>query len=79
MIRKNLNYLILKQISSLKDLQRILSEYSLGITKHQFKTMYEDATSQDLNHFLMIDLDGPKENKFRKNFDLSYDIQEETI
>lgn len=72
-IRQNLNYLIIKQLSSLKDLYRIMSEYSLGVDKTQLADMYKSstATKQD---FLLIDMDTDPENRFRKNFNEIFDI-----
>lgn len=67
MIRQNLTYMIIKKVSSLKDLYRILSEYTLGVDKEVLKRIYEDATA-DKKDFLLIDLDAPDEGKFRKNF-----------
>jgi ABC-type dipeptide/oligopeptide/nickel transport system ATPase component len=74
MIRKNLNYLVIKQLSSLQDLFRIMREYSLGDNKVQLKKIYDDATSNNKQDFLLVDLDAPPENRFRKNFNDIYEI-----
>jgi ABC-type dipeptide/oligopeptide/nickel transport system ATPase component len=74
MIRKNLNYLIIKQLSSLQDLFRIMREYSLGDNKVQLKKIYDNATSDNKQDFLLVDLDAPPENRFRKNFNDIYEI-----
>ena len=68
-IRYNSTYLFIKKLASLRDLQRILNEFSLGIDKKVFNDMYKHCT-QKLNDFLLVDIQ-PKEEelKFRKNFD----------
>lgn len=72
-IRQNLNYLVIKQLSSLKDLYRIMGEYSLGVSKEQLADMYKSATATKQD-FLLIDMDTEPENRFRKNFNELFDI-----
>lgn len=55
-IRLQCNYIILKKLSSDRDLKLILSEYSLGIDKDQLFKLYSYATGVP-NSFLMIDID----------------------
>jgi hypothetical protein len=74
MIRKNLNYLVIKQLANLPDLFRIMREYSLGVDKTQLKKVYDDATTSNKQDFLLVDLDAPPENRFRKNFNDIYEI-----
>jgi ABC-type dipeptide/oligopeptide/nickel transport system ATPase component len=71
-IRSNINYLIIKQVSSFKNLTMIMSEFSMNISKEQIKKIYEDATKVKYN-FLLIDIDHP-EYRFRRNLDFVYDI-----
>ncbi len=78
LIRDNINYLIIKQVSSMKNLTMICRECSLGIEKKQFKKIYDDAT-QSKQDFLLIDLEGDKNERFRKNFTEIYVIPEEEI
>lgn len=73
-IRQNLNYLIIKQVSSLKDLYRIMGEYTLGVEKPALKKLYENSTQQKQD-FLLVDLDAPLSDRFRKNFNEIYDIE----
>jgi hypothetical protein len=68
-IRKNVNYIIIKKISSNKDLALILNEYSLGIDKQNFIKIVRDI-NKNFNDFLMIDINADSENKFRHNFDV---------
>jgi ABC-type dipeptide/oligopeptide/nickel transport system ATPase component len=72
-IRQNLNYLVIKQLSSLKDLYRIMSEYSLGVEKPQLADMYKSSTASKQD-FLLIDMDTDPTNRFRKNFNEIFDI-----
>jgi len=74
-IRQNLNYLIIKQLSGLKDLYGIMREYTLGIDKSLLKKIYEETT-QNKQDFLLVDLDAPPQDRFRKNFNDIYSIAE---
>jgi hypothetical protein len=78
LIRDNISYLIIKQVSSMKNLTMICRECSLGIEKKQLKKIYDDAT-QTKQSFLLIDLEGDKDERFRKNLDEVYVIPEEEI
>jgi KaiC/GvpD/RAD55 family RecA-like ATPase len=78
MIRNNLTYIIIKQLSSLKNLTMIMREYSLGVDKKEMKEMYDDATS-DKQGFLMLDLEGDKEKRFRSGFNDFYETSSEKI
>jgi hypothetical protein len=59
----------------MKDLFRIMSEYSLGVEKEELGAMYKDAT-RDKKDFLMIDMDADTQERFRKNFNDIYDLEE---
>jgi len=74
-IRQNLNYLVIKQLSGLKDLYGIMREYTLGIDKSVLKKIYEETT-QNKQDFLLVDLDAPPQDRFRKNFNDIYSIAE---
>ena len=76
MIRNNINYLIIKQVSSMKNLTMISREYDLGMTKDTLIDIYKDAT-QKKTDFLMIDIDADPKEKFRKNFNDIYDVEGE--
>lgn len=66
-IRTQSNYIILKKLSSKRDLMLILSEYSIGKDVNEITVIYKDATKDPL-YFLLIDVDAPDEYKFRKGF-----------
>ena len=75
LIRDNISYLIIKQVSSMKNLTMICRECSLGIDKTQLKNIYDDATKSKQD-FLLIDLEGDKDERFRKNFDEIYEVED---
>lgn len=71
LIRINCRYIILKKLSSIKDLKLILSEYNIGnfssnpkINLDKITEIYTDATA-NFTDFLLIDV---KNNTFTKNF-----------
>jgi GTPase SAR1 family protein len=78
MIRANLMYIIIKQLSSLKNLTLIMREYSLGVDKTDMKEMYDDSTRYKQG-FLMLDLEGDKDKKFRSGFNEYYETIEEKL
>ena len=67
-IRKNSNYVVLKDIENVMDLNRIMREFALGVKPTQMHQMYEYAMSGDKHtSFFMIDGVDPA-TKFRANF-----------
>jgi type IV secretory pathway VirB4 component len=71
-IRQNLSYLIIKQVSSQRNLKLISSEYSLGLNSKQLKKIYDFCTDEKQD-FLFIDIDH-KDIRFRKGFQFVIDI-----
>jgi hypothetical protein len=67
-IRLNINYLILKKLASKRDLNTILSEVNIGLKKEDLLNIYKYCIDGDFTNFMMIDIDAPAEEKFRKNF-----------
>ena len=67
-IRLNVNYLILKKLASKRDLNTILSEVNIGLKKEDLFNIYKHCIEGDFTNFMMIDIDAPEEEKFRKNF-----------
>lgn len=63
LIRINARYIIIKKLSSVKDLNLILSEFDLG-DKDKMLELYKEST-QKFTDFLLIDTFN---NTFRKNF-----------
>jgi len=65
-IRVNCNYILLKKLSSTRDLKMILGDYNLGVDKDTLLEIYKVATED--NGTLFIDTDAPQEDRFRRNF-----------
>jgi hypothetical protein len=66
LIRDQLNYLVVKRLSNVKNLGAILKQYSLDITLDQLKHIYADVT-KNMEDFLLIDIEGEPEYQFRRN------------
>jgi hypothetical protein len=71
-IRLQCNYIILKKLSSLRDLKLILSENSMDIDLKRLIEIYKYCT-RDQKDFMMIDLDAPDDpltnvSRIRHNF-----------
>jgi hypothetical protein len=73
MIRRNMTYLIIKQLSSMKNLTMIAREFDVGISKEALANIYKEATKSKMD-FLMMDLEAPPEERFRKNFDEIFEL-----
>lgn len=68
-IRGQLSSIILKKIASIRDLDMILREYSLGVTVDQLKAMYFECTKTKLD-WLMIALENAPGKQFFHNYEL---------
>ena len=64
-IRNNCSYMILLKLSGQREVNIILSEFGLGVTKEQLIELYEYATAEKFSP-LIIDLEADKEQRFRK-------------
>ena len=67
-VRGQTGYYILKKISGKGDLMRILAENSLSASKEQLLNMYKYCIAGNPASFLLIDLEAPQEQTYRKNF-----------
>lgn len=76
-IRNNLTHIILKQVSSFKNLTMIMREYSLGLSPKIFKEMYEECCNKDKQNFLLIDLENP-DLRYRRNWNSVIILPENT-
>jgi DNA helicase HerA-like ATPase len=78
LIRVQMNYIVLKRLTSLKDLKLILGEYNLSQNKDQIIKIYKDTTHENKQNFLMIRCDFEPSQRFSVNFlkyvDLGDDI-----
>jgi len=68
LIRLNSTNVLLKKLSSMRDMNLILSDFRLDITKEQLQRMYRECTDQ-FENFFQIDVATNDESKrYRKNF-----------
>lgn len=67
-IRNNCSYMAILKLSGNREVNVILSEFGLGVTKDQLINMYNYATNEKFMP-LLIDLEQEPENRFRKGFD----------
>jgi hypothetical protein len=65
-IRINCTYIILKKLASTRDLQLVLSDYNLGVTKDTLLELYKYCT-RIKEDFMLLDLDAIPEERFRHN------------
>jgi len=68
MVRMNLNYLIIKRLNTLQDLFRMMREYSLSVSKDTLVELYQHSIQDNLQDFLLVDLDSEPKDRFRFNF-----------
>ena len=66
-IRNNCSYLVLLKLSGQREINIILSEFGLGVSKEQLLKIYEYATREKMMP-LLIDNEANKDNRFRKGF-----------
>jgi hypothetical protein len=66
-IRNNCSYMVILKLSGNREVNMILSEFGLGLTKEQLLKMYKYATAEKFSP-LIIDLEEDPERRFRKGF-----------
>ena len=64
-IRNNCSYMVLLKLSGQREVNIILSEFGLGITKEELVSIYEFATAEKLQP-LLIDMEADPSERFRK-------------
>ena len=74
-IRQNINYLVVLKLGGTRDMNSILRECSVDLTKVQLLEMYQDATRKKFNVFI-INLDKSSNERYRRNFSNYYIISE---
>lgn len=67
MIRNNCSYMILLKLSGNREVNLILSEFGLGVSKDELIAIYNYAT-KDKFYPLIIDMEESPESRFRKGF-----------
>ena len=77
-VRLQFSHLILLKLSSNRDLNLILSDYSLGVNRQELAMIYKDATKRKFD-FLKIAVDEPDDNKkFSHNWTDFYKIKSDS-
>ena len=71
-IRNNCSYMVLLKLSGNREVNMILSEFGLGVSKEQLLAMYKIATAEKLVP-LVIDLEAEPNRRFRKGFNMILD------
>jgi hypothetical protein len=66
-IRNNCSYMVLLKLSGNREVNVILSEFGLGITKEQLVELYKYATKEKFSP-LIIDMEEDASKRFRKGF-----------
>lgn len=61
-VRQQFSYLMLLKLSSKRDLNLILSDFSLGVDRDELALLYKESTAERFN-FLKVDVDQPNDNK----------------
>jgi len=66
-IRNNCSYMVILKLSGQREVNMILSEFGLGVTKEQLIKLYETATAEKFSP-LLLDLEAEPFERFRKGF-----------
>ena len=66
-IRNNCSYMVLLKLSGQREVNIILSEFGLGVSKEQLLSIYQYATREKLQP-LLIDMEADPSDRFRKGF-----------
>ena len=66
-IRNNCSYMVILKLSGNREVNMILSEFGLGVSREQLLGMYEFATKEKFSP-LLIDLEEEPFKRFRKGF-----------
>lgn len=71
--RLQANYIFLKKIASLRDLNMMMRDHNLNLSKDELLQLYNYCTDS-IQNFMLVDVDAPPQNRFRKNFDEVFTI-----
>jgi len=74
-IRNNCSYMVLLKLSGNREMNIIMSEFGLGVSKEQLLKIYEYATAEKFSP-LIIDMEEDKEKRFRKGLLQILDINQ---
>lgn len=68
-IRLQCTFVLVKKLMSTRDLNFILKDFSLDLSKEQLFQLYKYCVDQHQRDFLFVDISAPEERRFRFNFD----------
>lgn len=74
-IRNNCNYMVILKLSGNREVNIILSEFGLGVSKYELLKIYEYATAEKFSP-LVIDMDEDKSLRFRRGFLEIIDVED---
>ena len=66
-IRQNVSYCVILKLGGSRDVNALLREVSIGLTKEKLMYMYNDATKEKFN-CLIVNLEKNGNERYRKNF-----------
>jgi len=66
-IRQNVSYCIILKLGGSRDVNSLLREVSIGLTKEQLLYIYEEATRNKID-CLIVNLEKSGNQRYRKNF-----------
>jgi len=66
-IRQNVNYVVILKLGGTRDINSLLREVSIGLTKEQLLEMYKEATKIKFD-VMIINLEKSGNERYRKNF-----------
>ena len=73
-IRQNINYCIILKLGGSRDINSLLREVSIGLTKEQLLEMYNIATKKKFD-VLIINMEKSGNERYRKNFTQYFEIE----
>lgn len=76
-IRVQCNHIFLKRLTSIRDLNMVVSEYGLGGMKDDIIKAYKDITKESKVPFLLIRTDSEPHERFSRNFTNFLDIDDQ--
>ena len=73
-IRQNVNYVVKLKLGGTRDINSLLREVSIGLTKEQLLDMYKEATKIKFD-VMIINLEKSGNERYRKNFLQYFEIE----
>ena len=73
-IRQNVNYVVILKLGGTRDINSLLREVSIGLTKEQLLDMYKEATKIKFD-VMIINLEKSGNERYRKNFLQYFEIK----